>query len=163
MPRADRKSARGSRASIPWRILAGAGVAITLAGVLVGIFVPRAQSHEGGLIGAGHTSTVYPEWVDPATGEVIEDLVPDYMPIWDRTGTFIAGVVGRDYILPRAESVPGQAFQIPGADEPWPVFDREGGVLVGYVLPGTGFVSLAELASGVLPEVAPATTIVGHP
>mgnify|MGYP001767165913 CR=1 FL=1 len=137
------------------------GVALT--GLAVGVFASQAASPSL-LSGSGGDSSQYPDWIDTDTGLVIYDRLPEYLPAWNRAATAIAGVVHRDYMFPPLTEVAEGVFTgPPPSNDPWPVLDSEGGHLVGYILPGIGFVSLAEQKAGFMPEQVTATTAVGAP
>lgn len=136
---------------------------VTLTGLVVGVFTsqaatPALPSQSGG------DSNQYPDWIDTDTGVVIYDRLPEYLPVWNRTSTAIAGVVHRDYMFPPLTEVADGVFTgPPPSNDPWPVLDRAGGELVGYILPGIGFVSIAEQEAGFVPEQATVTTTVSAP
>lgn len=133
---------------------------VTLTGLVVGVLTSQAATPTVPS-GTGADSYQYPDWIDSDTGLVIYDRLPEYLPVWNRTSTAIAGVVHRDYMFPPLTAVGEGVFTgPPPADEIWPVLDREGGVLVGHVLPGIGFVSLDEQEAGFLPERITPTTVV---
>lgn len=152
-----RSISRGARRSAIHAIVLG----VTLTGLVVGVLTSQAATPA---VPPGTGADSYPDWIDPDTGLVIYDRLPEFLPVWNRTSTAIAGVVHRDYMFPPLTEVGEGAFTgPPPADETWPVLDREGGVLVGHIFPGIGFVSIGEQEAGFLPERITPTTVVGSP
>jgi hypothetical protein len=67
--------------------------------------------------------------VDPSTGVLDPDRLPDLIPVADRNGDTAGYVKRADYV---------SGLEDPENEAPIPVYDREGRQ-VGWMVPGAGF------------------------
>ena len=82
----------------------------------------------------------------PRDGLIYPALVPDFVPAWARDGTTIAGYVPKAYLIESVGVVPGTPPNPPQA-QPDPVYAQDLTTLVGYMVPGVGFVPLGSPVS----------------
>jgi hypothetical protein len=85
-------------------------------------------------------------------GGIDTKLVPDYVAVWNREGTAIAGYVAKDVLLGANEptiTTRAEASRIP-------VYADDLATIVGYMVPDKGFVQ-----PGVNPDLLPAIPGVG--
>jgi hypothetical protein len=73
-----------------------------------------------------------------ASGHLIAERVPDFVPVYDRDGVNIAGYVPKRYVL---DAKLGR--------EDWPVVSDDLTTLVGHMVAGRGFVRLGVSPSDV--------------
>jgi hypothetical protein len=107
-----------SRASSPASAVCGAGCG----GVLTVREIVWRRPTKGGM----------PDNAAPAGGGFLnEALVPDFVSAWGQGGVTIAGYVPKRYLVGTS-----------GQDSPQPVYEEDLTTLVGYMVPGKGFVPL---------------------
>jgi hypothetical protein len=108
------------------------------------------------------------EATPPGGGETIAALVPDFVSAYGQDEETIAGYIPKEYLLRTTEVVVPGTPDNPPQDEPFPVYGEDLATLVGYHVPGQGFVPL-EASSAVgreraieiaLAEAAPGTSVV---
>lgn len=74
-------------------------------------------------------------------GSINEALVPDFVSAWGQDGVTIAGYVPKRYLVGPFGPVAGSPSN-PPQDSPEPVYGEDLTTLVGYMVPGKGFVPL---------------------
>jgi len=88
-------------------------------------------------------------------GAIYQALWPDFIATYGQDGMTIAGYVPKSYLLHGAETVPGTP-ENPPQDAPYPVYGEDLTTLVGYLVPGEGFVPMAEYKATAGPSAPPA-------
>ena len=100
----------------------------------VAILAPRTSAAD-----PGHpTKGPIPQAAYLANG-IDAALVPDFVPVWGRDGTSVAGYIPKAYLL--GQTVPTVTSSRPGGDIA-PVYADDLTTLVGHMYPGRGFVPL---------------------
>jgi hypothetical protein len=82
----------------------------------------------------------------PQGGPIYGALVPDFLPALARDGTTIAGYVPKRYLIDPGGTLPGTPSN-PPQQPPKPVYAEDLTTLVGYMVPGSGFVPLGSSVS----------------
>lgn len=78
-------------------------------------------------------------------GMLIRERVPDYVAVWNRSGTEIAGYVSKE------EAFPPPSSDWDGTDAPLTVYDGTLKSVVGHMYPGRGFIAIGEDPGSVRP------------
>ena len=96
----------------------------------------------------------------PQGGPVYLALVPDFVAAFGRDGTTIAGYVPKGFLFGPSGDLPGTPSN-PPQSEPEPVYADDLTTLLGYMVPGSGFVPLGSSAPPAGPSgpVAPTPSV----